>query len=71
MKKEHAPLLRPVTMEMILGYDEVVRQKRKLVFKWLLKLLLILGIQEAVEFCDTQIADYKEKMKKALELAQK
>lgn len=58
-------------MEMILGFDEVVRQKRKLVFKWLFKLLSILGIQEAVEFCDTQIADYKEKMKKALELAQK
>ena len=29
LKKEEAVILKPVTMEMILGYDEMARQKRK------------------------------------------
>lgn len=29
LKREDAVILKPVTMEMILGYDEVARQKRK------------------------------------------
>jgi hypothetical protein len=32
LSKEEAAHVKPVTMEMILGYDEVERQKRKLLF---------------------------------------
>lgn len=32
LSKEDAAHVKPVTMEMILGYDEVERQKRKLLF---------------------------------------
>jgi len=48
--------MKPVTMEMILGYDEVTRQKR---------------IHEAEELIEKQLEDIKQRILKTREIGSK
>ena len=56
LSRDDAVIMKPVTMEMILGYDEVARQKR---------------IHEAEELIEKQLEDIKQRILKTREIGSK
>lgn len=56
LTREDAVYIKPVTMEMILGYDEMSRQKR---------------IHEAEDLIEKQLTDIKERILKTREIGSK
>ena len=56
LSKEDALIMKPVTMEMILGYDEMSRQKK---------------VHEAEELIEKQLSDVKQRILKTREIGSK